>query len=318
MFYSIRHITRFAYSAPISESVMEVRMQPRSEWNQRCLRFDLMPSPKAKTFSYRDHLGNVVHHFDMPARHSQLKVTAEAVVEVAPSTPLPDAIPEGTWDEVDKLSQDGTCWDWLVPSDFARPTNLLQSLAGELGIKRRADPLSLLRELNSSIHEAFEYVPQSTRVDSPIDEALAARKGVCQDFAHIMIAMVRGVGIPCRYVSGYLFHREGDSDRSAADATHAWLEAMVPQVGWVGFDPTNNLTVGERHVRVAVGRDYADVPPTRGIFRGKAETTLGVGVRVSTVDDVPADIDLVEVQGWQPEEVEESDDDQQQQQQQQQ
>jgi transglutaminase-like putative cysteine protease len=316
MFYSIRHITRFAYSAPISESVMEVRMQPRSEWNQRCLRFDLLPSPKAKTFSYRDHLGNIVHHFDTPARHSQLKVTAESVVEVSAPAPLPDAIPENTWDEVDKLSEDGAYWDWLVPSRFAQPTNLLQALAGELGVKRRADPLSLLLETNSAIHEMFDYEPRSTRVDSPIDDALAARKGVCQDFAHIMIALIREVGIPCRYVSGYLFHREEDCDRSAADATHAWLEAMVPQVGWVGFDPTNNLTAGERHVRVAVGRDYADVPPTRGIFRGKAETKLAVGVRVSTVDDVPGDMDFVDVQSWQqPPEVEESDDQQQQQQQ---
>ncbi len=166
-------------------------MQPRSEWNQRCLRFDLLPLPKAKTFSYRDHLGNLVHHFDMPARHSQLRVTADSVVEVSAAAPLPEAVAEETWDEVDKLSQDGTYWDWLVPSDFARPTNLLQSLAGELEIKRRADPLSLLREINNAIHIKFEYQPQSTRVDSPIDEALAARKGVCQDFAHIMIALVR-------------------------------------------------------------------------------------------------------------------------------
>jgi transglutaminase-like putative cysteine protease len=316
MFYSIRHITRFGYSAPISESVMEVRMQPRSEWNQRCLRFDLMPSPKAKTFSYRDHLGNVVHHFDMPSRHSQLRVTADSVVEVSTAAELPEAIAEESWDDLDKLSQDGTYWDWLVPSDFARPTNLLQSLAGELGFKRRADPLSLLRELNNAIHLNFEYEQQSTRVDSPIDEALAARKGVCQDFAHIMIALVRGVGIPCRYVSGYLYHREEDSDRSPADATHAWLEAMVPGVGWVGFDPTNNLTAGERHVRVAVGRDYADVPPTRGIFRGKAETKLAVGVRVSSVEDLPGDLDLVEVQALESQEAEESQEEQQQQQQQ--
>lgn len=291
-------------------------MQPRSEWNQRCLRFDLMPSPKAKTFSYRDHLGNVVHHFDMPSRHSQLRVTADSVVEVSTAAELPEAIAEESWDDLDKLSQDGTYWDWLVPSDFARPTNLLQSLAGELGFKRRADPLSLLRELNNAIHLNFEYEQQSTRVDSPIDEALAARKGVCQDFAHIMIALVRGVGIPCRYVSGYLYHREEDSDRSPADATHAWLEAMVPGVGWVGFDPTNNLTAGERHVRVAVGRDYADVPPTRGIFRGKAETKLAVGVRVSSVEDLPGDLDLVEVQALESQEAEESQEEQQQQQQQ--
>src|SRR5262249_40854973 len=152
-------VTRFAYSVPISESVMEVRMQPRSEWNQRCLRFDLTASPRARTFSYRDHLNNVVHHFDTPARHSHLRVTAESVVEVSPSAPLPDAIPEDTWGEMERLSNDGAYWDWLVQSEFARPTNLLQTLAGELGVKRRKDPLTLLREINSAIHELFDYEP---------------------------------------------------------------------------------------------------------------------------------------------------------------
>ena len=120
-----------------------------------------------------------------------------------------------------------------------------------------------------------------TRVDSPIDVALENRQGVCQDYTHIMIAMVRALGIPCRYVSGYLFHRAQSLDRSAADASHAWPEAYLPELGWVGFDPTNDVLVGGRHIRVAVGRDYADVPPTRGVFRGDAETDLSVAVQVS-------------------------------------
>jgi transglutaminase-like putative cysteine protease len=125
-------------------------------------------------------------------------------------------------------------------------------------------------------------------VDSPIDEALATREGVCQDFAHIMIALVRGLGIPCRYVSGYLHHREQDSDRSTPDATHAWVEAFLPHLGWVGFDPTNDLIAQDRHIRTALGRDYADVPPTKGIFRGRANSDLYVAVHVTASTQAPA------------------------------
>ena len=131
------------------------------------------------------------------------------------------------------------------------------------------------------MYEHFDYKPKSTKVDSPIDLALGTKAGVCQDFAHIMIALVRSkLRIPCRYVSGYLFHGESDMDRSINSATHAWVEALLPQLGWVGFDPTNWLVAGDRHIRTAIGRDYADVPPTHGIFRGRAASELTVAVRV--------------------------------------
>jgi transglutaminase-like putative cysteine protease len=123
-----------------------------------------------------------------------------------------------------------------------------------------------MRSLNHTIFEAFSYVPLSTQADSPIDVALAGRKGVCQDYTHIMIALARHFGIPARYVSGYLFHRADSHDRSVSDATHAWIEVLLPHLGWIGFDPTNDLECGERHIRTAIGRDYADVPPTKGVY----------------------------------------------------
>jgi transglutaminase-like putative cysteine protease len=133
----------------------------------------------------------------------------------------------------------------------------------------------------------FEYSPRSTRVDSPIDDALKTRRGVCQDFSHIFIALARGIGVPCRYVSGYLFH-QGAEDRSSDGATHAWAEVFLPDLGWIGFDPTNNLIARERHIRVAVGRDYADVPPTRGVYKGLAgmKSELAVAVNVGTAHPV--------------------------------
>jgi transglutaminase-like putative cysteine protease len=288
MYYSIRHITRFRYSAPVTESVMEVRMQPRSESRQRCLSFRLHTTPRTRAQSYNDALGNVVHHFNVPGRHSALSITAEALVEVLPADPLPPALPARAWDALDDLLSDHMAWDMLQPSHFARPGEDLRTLARELGLGRAGDPLTTLRGLNTALFQTFEYAPQTTRVDSPIDEALRARRGVCQDFAHIMIALVRGLGIPCRYVSGYLFHRSEDRDRSEADATHAWVEALLPELGWVGFDPTNNLLAGPRHVRAAIGRDYADVPPTHGIFKGGASSELQVSVRVSPSEAPPA------------------------------
>lgn len=301
MFYSIRHVTRFRYSAAISESVMEVRMQPRTDGPQRCLQFNLTISPRTHVLSYRDEQGNTVHHFNIPGQHHKLVITAEALVDMGEFAPLPDALPMDTWSELDGLVDSGDFWDWLMPSKFARPTAHLATLASELHATRRADPLTLLREINTGIFDAFTYKPQSTDVDSPIDEALVARAGVCQDYAHIMIALVRELGIPCRYVSGYLYHRGGSSDRSAADATHAWVEAYLPELGWVGFDPTNNLVAGQRHICAAVGRDYADVPPTRGVFKGSANTELNVAVAVKPTNVAPTDAELQPVYaspGW--------------------
>lgn len=285
MLCSIHHITKFCYSAPITESVMELHLQPRSEGSQHCLKFDLSLRPSAQVMSHLDHLGNAVHHFNLPGQHTQLVITAKALVETQAATALPDALDPSAWDELDALVEADDYWEMLMPSHFARPTDLLRDFARELNLKRRDDPLTVLRELNAAIFNAFEYVPKSTTVDSPIDHALSTRQGVCQDYSNIMIALARELGIPSRYTSGYLFHRVEYNDRSAQDATHAWVEALLPGHGWVGFDPTNNLLAGERHIRVAVGRDYADVPPTRGVFKGTAESELSVAVQVKLPDE---------------------------------
>lgn len=316
MFYSIRHVTRFAYSTPVTESVTEVRMQPRNEGNQRCVKFELTTQPRARILGYRDYLGNVVHHFAHPGKHSTLKITAEMTMEITPATPLPTSLSGSAWQELDALAQTGDYWDFLTPSQFARPTEHLRQLARELGIERRDDPLSLLCEINTKIFEHFDYAPATTTVDSPIDHALEDRRGVCQDFAHIMLALVRELGIPCRYVSGYLFHNREDHDRSDASATHAWVEAFLPELGWVGFDPTNNLLPNERHIRTAVGRDYADVPPTRGVFKGVAQSELSVGVQVVPAEAPPPEEEMTPMATWVS--APPVEDDQQQQQQQQQ
>ena len=287
-FYSIRHLTRFRYSHPISESIMETRMHPRSDSNQHCLTFSLSVSPRCRVFSYRDHLGNNVQHFDIPGEHTQLVIIAESVVEQQPLPDVPSFLSPDAWSALDELVESGDYWEMLLPSRFAVPTPALVDLAAKLGATRRDDPLMLVHELNRRLFEYFEYVPRSTRVDSPIDEAILSGRGVCQDFAHTMIALLRHVRIPARYVSGYLYRGREDHDRSTPDATHAWVDVLLPHLGWVGFDPTNNLVTHHRHVRAAVGRDYADVPPTHGVFRGSTDSELYVAVQVEASDHPPA------------------------------
>ena len=277
MYYSIRHQTKFRYDHPVAETVMELRMQPRTEWTQHCLSFDIQVSPRARLHSYRDHLGNTVHHFNAPGKTDQLHITATSLVEVQPFREWPEELPEGAWDQIDVAVANGDFHEMLQASDYAKPSTLLTELAAKLHVTRRNDPMTLLRQITRGIHETFEYTPKSTRVDSPIDDALRTRKGVSQDFAHIMITLVRQLKVPCRYVSGYVAK---DQTLATLSGSHAWVEALLPGWGWVGFDPANNAMAGERHVRCAVGRDYADVPPTKGIYKGDSRGELSVQVQV--------------------------------------
>jgi transglutaminase-like putative cysteine protease len=299
MAYSVRHITRFRYEPAVRESVMEVRMQPRTDARQRCLSFSLDVHPRANMMMYRDFFGNAVHHFDIPGQHELIEVAAQAVVEVLP--PLAAQANVVDWAQLDARVAQGDYWEMMLASQYARPTELLERLREKLDLKRRRNPLELLQELNTEMYEFFEYAPNTTKVDSPIDEALESRRGVCQDFAHIMITLVRQLKVPCRYVSGYLFHEDSAKDRSPAGATHAWVEAYLGELGWVAFDPTNNLLGCERHIRVAIGRDYADVPPTRGVHKGEAGSELSVTVSVSPVDaPEPADLPGARVTRFKP------------------
>jgi transglutaminase-like putative cysteine protease len=301
MYYAIRHFTRYRYSRPISQSSMEVRMHPRSEYSQRCFTFQLSISPRVRVFSYHDHTGNIIHHFDIPEQHKQLTITADALVDVDAFDGLPEALSLDSWNEIDSMIAQDDYWDMLMPSHFARPSPELEQLGHKLGVKNRngSDPLTVLRTLNTSLFQELAYSPDSTSVDSPIEDALRTRQGVCQDFAHIMLALVRNMRIPCRYVSGYLHHDASHPDRSKDGATHAWVEALLPRWGWVGFDPTNNLLAGGRHIRTAIGRDYADVPPTTGIMKGSAKSEMQVRVRVTPSEAVlPPDQEFASDEEW--------------------
>jgi transglutaminase-like putative cysteine protease len=278
----IRHVTQYRYASPVRESVMEVWMQPQKSARQRLVSFDLDLDPPAQVFSYADSFGNAVYHFDVPQPHDALIITARSAVETQAPPALPDALDMGEWDRLRSDFLRGECFDYLRPHGFARETDALRRYMADHDIDglRQRDPLSALKTLNGTIYDSFAYEAGVTRADSPIDDVLKARKGVCQDFAHVMIAICRSWGIPARYVSGYLFTDRKHGDRSDPDATHAWVEVFLPSVRWIGFDPTNNTPATERHVACAIGRDYSDVPPSRGVYKGDAESQLAVGVSV--------------------------------------
>ncbi len=282
MLLEIRHLTQYHYAEPVRESVMELWMQPQKTARQRLVSFELQLDPPAHHFSYADVYGNAVYHFDVPHPHDLLTIRAHAAVETSPAPVLPQQLDMGEWDRMKSDFIRGEWFDFLRPHGFAAPTELLAAFIAEHDLEdlKREDPLTAMIRLNETISRAFSYLPGVTEADSPIDLALKTRSGVCQDFAHIMITICRLWGIPARYVSGYLFTDRAGADRSSPDATHAWVEVFLPSLRWVGFDPTNNLLVSERHVGVAVGRDYDDVPPSRGVYKGEADSELLVAVSV--------------------------------------
>lgn len=283
MLLEIRHLTQYRYVAPVRESVMELWLRPQITARQRLLSFDIELDPVAQLFSYADSFGNAVYHFDCPQPHDQLTIRSRAIVETEAGDPLPGALDRSEWDRLKSEGVQGEYFDFLRPHGFTQATPMLGRFIRKhkLTALRRADPLSAVAALCQAIYDAFEYEPGVTRADSPIDDILKAGRGVCQDFAHVMLAICRLWGVPARYVSGYLLtDRSEGHDRSDPDASHAWVEVFLPSLRWVGFDPTNNTPAGERHVIVAVGRDYADVPPSRGVFKGDAESELAVGVSV--------------------------------------
>jgi transglutaminase-like putative cysteine protease len=292
MLFDVRHVTQYTYDEPVRESVMELWMQPRSGHGHHLINFELDIDPPAQLFSYADSWGNTVKHFDVPFPHRRLTITARSVVETEAPPPLPEAVSPDEWTALASDSVRGDCWDFLRPHGFAEATPALRAFCetnGIVGLKD-LDPLNAVQQLSSRLYRSLDYEPGVTGADSPIDEALTAGRGVCQDFAHIMIAVCRGWGIPARYVSGYLATNKDEGDRSDPQATHAWVEVFLPSLRWIGLDPTNNTAAAERHIPVAIGRDYSDVPPSRGVFKGDAESQLFVGVSVrqsKTTSDEP-------------------------------
>ena len=281
----VYHRTRYQYGSPVSESFNEARLQPVEVPLQRVHSFDLRISPQASFKCQKDFYQNHVHRFDILGLHQELLVDATSVV-----TTIPPILPvEGA--EVYPLSEMhrclvmDRCYDFLQPSAYIVPDETSMALAREI-LQGELDAWRACLRIMTFIHEGFRYQAQVTNAHTTMAEALGLRQGVCQDFANVMIGLCRGLHIPARYVSGYLYNGPADQLRGA-QASHAWVEVYLPGLGWLALDPTNAQAAGERHVKLAVGRDYADVSPFKGTYRGTAQRTLGVEVLVTPLEDSP-------------------------------
>lgn len=264
MRFRIDHTTTFTYDQLISEAYSEMRLKPLDSDGQRCLTFTLTTEPRDEVLQYTDRFGNDVRHFDVLQPHQQLKVVASSEV-LTTATFASDQSSLPLLDE----------FDFLSATHYAPlSTSLLEFAAAHAN---NGDTFEDALTLMHAIYSTLTYEKGATDVTTTAEQALALGRGVCQDFAHILLAACRGRHIPARYVSGYLYN----NGRTAA--SHAWVDVFTGKRGWVSLDPTHDRKQNDYYVRVATGRDYADVPPTRGVFKGNAKETLEVVVTVTAL-----------------------------------
>jgi transglutaminase-like putative cysteine protease len=283
MLLRITHETELRYDELISESAMELRMAPRQEIDQHRLSFQLAIGPAASVASYFDWLGNTVHTFAVNPFHKEIRIIATSVVETDRAVPNIWGIAD-PW-PINPSSLDYSMYDYLQFGGPIVDCPRLRDLAKTLRPREGASLGKLCLHIMQLVDSQFTYEKGVTTAASPITEILEHGRGVCQDFTHLMIGLGRALGIPSRYVSGFV-HRDGEATRGYAQ-THAWCEMLLPSIGWIGFDPTNNCLIGRNFVKVAVGRDFRDVPPNRGVYRGSADEHINVAVEIEELAAIP-------------------------------
>lgn len=289
---SITHLTQYDYAEPVTDSVNELRLTPSTNERQSCFQQSITVEPNAPLFSYEDYFGNRVHAFSVNQPHRKLSIRSSMLV-------VTKGAPTAEEREI-YLSKRSTAqeWEWLqseeaanrfaeflIDTDYTAMTPDVVRFASELG-QSKLSILDWLTSLSSRIRQEFQYDPEATTVKTTASEMFERKRGVCQDFAHLMLACAKSAGIPARYVSGY--HFVGDLQGGSADfeqASHAWVEAYVPSLGWCSFDPTNADPVGERYVKLGHGRDYKDIVPVKGVYRGTGDQRLKVKVDVRKLEE---------------------------------
>lgn len=297
MKYHLTHKTWYAYSEPAPVCHNLVHLAPRATPRQRAADYRLRIDPTPAFLSRReDYFGNTIEYFSIEGPHRKLEVVAESIVDVAPlnvrlleqSDPweLVAAAARHTGDPLQALETlEPLPWQMIVPSPRIAPTPELAAYAAP-SFPADRPVVEALRDLAARIFRDFKFDPRATNVDTPLAEVLQLRSGVCQDFAHLAVGALRSVGLPGRYVSGYLrtVPPPGKPRLIGADASHAWASCWCGDLGWIDFDPTNNCLASDNHITAAWGRDYGDVCPIQGVFVGGGEHRMGV-----SVDVVPQD-----------------------------
>ncbi len=285
MLYSVTHITRHTYQSPVSQSLNELRLTPRSLPLQQLRDLEIRVDPEPATLQRRkDYFGNDVIAIEIYEPHRSLVIKTNSVVEVHIS-PL-ESISSVSWEDARELIASHSDDESLAATEFVFDSPFVTS-GPEFAefarptFKPGRPLIEALKELSHRIYSEFRYQPKSTSIETPLLEVLRKRQGVCQDFAHVMIGALRSLRLAARYTSGYLRSSPGSH---GAEASHAWVSAFVPGSGWLSFDPTNDVMPSDQHVVLAWGRDYGDVTPVKGIAVGGGSHTIEVEVSVQPVE----------------------------------
>ncbi|OAS83191.1 MULTISPECIES: transglutaminase family protein [Metabacillus] len=286
----ITHLTRYTYQEPVMDSINEVRLTPRSDDHQECSEHRILVKPEVPLFSYTDYFGNTVHHFTIPSPHHELTIESRSIVDTVETfKDMVHPIPYET--ETDILASDtfqNQYAEYLMETDFTRITPELRIFCAETVHTYKVKSIyHLLEQISNLLYSNLTYDTGATHVHTTVEETLRLKRGVCQDYAHLMIAICRLYNIPTRYVSGYQFIGDihDDQTEEVQHASHAWIEAYVPIVGWIGFDPTNNGKINWRYVKIGHGRNYRDIVPVKGVYQGLGEQKLEVSVDVKVLMD---------------------------------
>ncbi len=291
MIYKIRHETIYSYDDPVQLSHNLAHLHPIDGFRQSVSFFQLTVAPEPAVISERvDGWGNLAHFLLVQEAHKEFRIVAESTVEVKPAH-LPILVETQVWEEVAASMRPRPRGAVAIASQFRHPSPFVPALAQarEYALKSFIPSRSIAEaafDLMHRIHEEFEYDPKATSVATPLAEVFSCKHGVCQDFSHAMIGCLRSLGLPARYVSGYLETRPppGKPRLVGADASHAWVQFWCPDWGWIDLDPTNDVSPSERHVTVAVGRDFGDVTPLKGLLLGGGGQVVRVSVDVAPLE----------------------------------
>ena len=286
----VRHVTRYAYDRPIARSAHRVHLRPIDDWKQTVAAHQLKVSPRVQELEYEDVFGNWTTRFDIIKPYKHLTITAESVVEVLDVDPFAfAALPIRPSFPLVWMP-----WERTMLSPYLTPDELPETELVELYdyamsfVKRnKGDLMETLFAMNLTLFRDYQYVPGCTTIDTTAYDVMAQARGVCQDFANLFITLARLLGIPARYVCGYIFTGNSGIARATSDASHAWVQLYIPNVGWKNFDPTNGVLPQTDHVRVAVGRHFRDATPTSGTIYTPAEEIMTTEVTVTDANLEP-------------------------------
>ena len=277
MNFAIRFLTEYRYDRPVTDNLNALRVKPATMATQSVEDFVVRIEPESRLNQHLDYFGTTVIEFGISRPHDHMLIDVRARVR----TTAPEEPPESSWEAVEERAYDAAAAEFLLPVGPEPDDVVLDDL---VGLTRGETPLATLRQMVDVIPDRFEYRAGVTYVGSTVQDLLDAGAGVCQDFAHLALLLLKRHGIAARYVSGYLWAPQNGDEASAEVETHAWIEALLPTASgltWVAADPTNRTLGGESHVKIGHGRHYADVPPVKGVYRGSAGSELSASVRMT-------------------------------------